>query len=214
MPSRRNKSRRVRRRAFQSANKVVVPFVCNITADTSGTKRITAGDLGLDLSRPLKLISLHASYCAVFSSNISWSFLIMMVADGQEGTVSRLQQATSVPKVLHVRQSRIMDFGVYGSNGELAAISYQSPITGTSTATNKPVLCISGKAVVQYKNSATTHVVSISHYDCIDRAGPSSPSSEVLSDFEALTISDRDGTAIASRAGCSLPLRKGSPSGV
>lgn len=175
----RRSRKRYPRRQGRSFETIIVPFESNVTFDTSGTKQITAGDLNLDLNRPLRLRALHFSYCLVTTGTATCTMIVTLIADGQEGAVSRPHLATVFPKTLHIRQMRVMDFGLYGSSGSLAAVRHTAPITSTATTSSKPVLCITGKAIVEYQHSQTIQVVAMGMtYHITDGVQPSSSQQE------------------------------------
>lgn len=169
MPKRVRSIRKSSRRGFASRrrtnniNLISIPFASSFSVTTAGSKQITAGDLSLDYSRPLRLRSLHGSFVIISDGSASCSLTVTLVADGQEGTVSRPHLITVYPQQFHLRQSRAMDFGQYGSGGSLVVIIYNQAITVTGTTAVK--VCFTGKAVVEYQQSESIRMVKLYEHD-------------------------------------------------
>lgn len=154
-----------RRRAGRpySAQIIVVPFTSSFDVLTPGTKQITAGDLGIDISRPLRIRSFHATATLVTTVYASASLNVCLVSDSQEGTVSRPYLLTpTVQTRIHVRQARFMDFGRYGTGGSLVLFTHDAVISGSAVTT--ATISITGKIVVEYQQSTSFKVVTVSEF--------------------------------------------------
>lgn len=153
MVNRRRPRRPNPRSSLSNRGQVVrVPFKWTTPATQAAqSKQMTAGDLGLDISRPLRLLSLRYEYIGV----TAWdsTFIVTLIADGQEGTVSMPHIVSPVVRRGYLRQRRIMDYGLYGTGGSLAVFI----LTGTQFSAVS--FTVTGHAVVEYLNSSTLHIV-------------------------------------------------------
>lgn len=142
---------------------VVYPFVANISMASAGSKQLTAGDLGLDLTRPLRLVKLTGKAVILSLASSAGSLITTLVADGQEGNVSRPLLLSAQPSPFSVSQNRVMDFGLYGTNGTLAVFAHTAVVS--ATAETSPILSIVGEATIQYKRSESLRVVTLTLRD-------------------------------------------------
>lgn len=146
-------------RGLPRVERLTIPFSADINALSFGQKSITAGDLGLDLNRSLRLQSISGTGTVVADSTCVLSGVVAIIADGQEGTVSSPIQFTHIPRKFNVRQQRIMDFGLVGSGASLAVITHTAPISASPLKNCS--LYVTGVAVVEYLKSSAIHVVSL-----------------------------------------------------
>lgn len=154
--NKRNRTRRGRRsarpRSSASSNALKYYFYWAGKTDSSAVvKNITAGDLKLDLSRPLRVLSCVCEYKTLADSDAT--FQMILVSDGQEGAVSFPHLLSTIPRHLRINSPRVMDFGLYGTGGSISVIKL-------SANSSRIVFAISGYFVIEYKASSAANVVS------------------------------------------------------
>lgn len=185
---RRRRGRRGGRRTRRRGNRFItmrIPFIANVDCSNSTAKFITAGDLKLDLTRPLRALSCRMRGILLSGSVSSVTVILGAVADGQEGAVSRPVTFTQFPTSISVRQLGMMDFGKYGIGGELFFIQHTAATC--ASACSAPILSVSGTCVVQYLNSAALQVVKLDYTDPTSKYSDQSREAMSLKDFECAT---------------------------